>query len=376
MSFAASSTHLSPPPLPSEDAKLFIAVGRTIYFYDFLLTFSDEVQYVWRSRPSFVKYLYLFCRYCIVIPMIFSIVDSSGFFSPSVQFCKVSYILQIGLYSFIFGGWNWLLAMRVHAIFGGGVMLHHIFTCASIIVAAIGSGLGLWEAAAMSRAMTVKYQTCTPGKDLPSTYWVTWVPTLCFNLAMFMVGMSKLLRRRYPSSCLRNLLIRDGFIYWVVISAMEVVNLVLYWRNNPATMFRFMYIYEGLGSTLVSRLVLNLRGLTSQTEIVDLDADVAKIRTNDRFVGGKSYHMQQIAVTPRAPTHLRAGPVGLNIRPIARSIITLQDPLGLESDDVNHQPIQHHSRLVRDTTFPDQKPTRTKYNGPQYLDRIVIDDAG
>ncbi|KAF8323362.1 hypothetical protein DL93DRAFT_2071063 [Clavulina sp. PMI_390] len=318
-----------PPRGPPYDAQLYLAAGRTVWLYDFMLTFQDEVQYVWKSRPSVVKYLFLFCRYGILIPMIFSFVGSSGFFTPSVQFCQVSYIVQIGLYAFVFGGWNWLLATRVHAILSGSKKLQHVFTVSSISVALITAGLSFWEAVAMSHGMTVQTQSCTPGQDLPSLYWISWLPPLVFNLVMFLMGMSKLLRGGYPSTALRNLLIRDGFIYWAVISAMEIVNIVLYTKNDPEKIFRFMYIYEGLGSALVSRMVLNLRSFVDQTETIDLDAAAAKASTHDWTITAGSYQMRRIDVVPPPPVpQRRLQSDGLNVGDVELSAFSLQD-LGL-----------------------------------------------
>lgn len=42
------------------------AVGLVILLYDHLLTFSDEIELVWKAKPSFAKGLFLFNRYLVV----------------------------------------------------------------------------------------------------------------------------------------------------------------------------------------------------------------------------------------------------------------------------------------------------------------------
>ncbi|KAF8323359.1 hypothetical protein DL93DRAFT_2223286 [Clavulina sp. PMI_390] len=310
-------------PSPPKPVVLFVAAGRTIFLYDFLLTFADEVHYIWGSRPSLVKSLFLLCRYSIMIPMVLSIIGSSGFFNPSVRWCQVSFIFQTGWYGFIFGGWNWLLSIRVHAILSGSVNLWRILAISSIGLGAITTGLSLREGVAMSEGMTVKNHFCIPGKNVPAFYWINWVPVLIFNLALFAMAMSKLLHREYPSTGLRKLLIRDAIIYWSVLSTMQTVNLVLYMSNNQAsTMFRFTYIYQGLGSNLVSRVVLNLRMYGDSTEVVDLDLDAVGTSTDEQPGTTESGEVQVVTSVGVYTTELDTLREGDTVSPT----IATQDP--------------------------------------------------
>lgn len=39
-------------------------------FYDHLLTFADEVQYIWSAKHSFPKFLFLLVRYLVPAALI------------------------------------------------------------------------------------------------------------------------------------------------------------------------------------------------------------------------------------------------------------------------------------------------------------------
>ncbi|KAI9442691.1 hypothetical protein H4582DRAFT_1930244 [Lactarius indigo] len=53
---------------PVIDAERYIsAVGLSIFVYDLLLTFGDEVRYIWRPPISSIKVLYLILRYGVAI---------------------------------------------------------------------------------------------------------------------------------------------------------------------------------------------------------------------------------------------------------------------------------------------------------------------
>jgi len=44
-----------------------VAVALAMFFYDYTLTFGDEVQYIWRQPVTGIKILYLVLRYGVAI---------------------------------------------------------------------------------------------------------------------------------------------------------------------------------------------------------------------------------------------------------------------------------------------------------------------
>ena len=45
---------------------ILAAVALALYAYDYMLTFSDEVQYIWRRPVTGIKILYLILRYGVL----------------------------------------------------------------------------------------------------------------------------------------------------------------------------------------------------------------------------------------------------------------------------------------------------------------------
>ncbi|KAH6913665.1 hypothetical protein BKA70DRAFT_1421930 [Coprinopsis sp. MPI-PUGE-AT-0042] len=45
--------------------------GLAFLYYDYILTLSDEIKYVWRSRWRLSTLFYIFCRYALVANIIY-----------------------------------------------------------------------------------------------------------------------------------------------------------------------------------------------------------------------------------------------------------------------------------------------------------------
>ena len=46
---------------------MLVAVALSMYVYDYMLTFADEVQYIWRRPVTGIKILYLILRYGVLL---------------------------------------------------------------------------------------------------------------------------------------------------------------------------------------------------------------------------------------------------------------------------------------------------------------------
>jgi len=72
--------------------------------------------------------------------------------------------------------------------------------------------------------------------------------------------MAKLLTLKQLSGRgLHRLLLRDGLVYYIVITTLRLLNLIMFVRGDSSTVYMALFLTLGLGSTLVSRMVLNLR---------------------------------------------------------------------------------------------------------------------
>ncbi|KAF8315905.1 hypothetical protein DL93DRAFT_2166496 [Clavulina sp. PMI_390] len=233
----------------------FLAAGTAIFVYDYALTFSDEMHYVWGSRRSTVMFLFLLNRYGTPLLLVLFTIGVSGFVRTGIE-------------------WNGLIAIRVHALYERRRMIGWFLAALFFGTTALSLGLAIHNLSKIreSAVLIEDLKVCTPGLKLPKTYWSVWIPSIMQETMMFAMTMFKLLEgKRLSVSSLRTLLIRDGFIYYCALMCWRVANMVMFIQANPTTVYETMFCFTGFGSALVSRLVLNLRSWADQPYVTAAD---------------------------------------------------------------------------------------------------------
>ncbi|KAH8997712.1 hypothetical protein EDB86DRAFT_2828801 [Lactarius hatsudake] len=82
-------------PALLEGSKTFsAAVGLSVLLYDVLLTFGDEVRYIWRRPITTIKVLYLFLRYGVTIAQIFYFQDLLTCFDSDKRLGSIKHVTQ------------------------------------------------------------------------------------------------------------------------------------------------------------------------------------------------------------------------------------------------------------------------------------------
>jgi len=84
------------------------AVALAMYMYDYMLTFADEVQYIWRRPVTGIKILYLILRYGVFFAEFVYFQALSGLASHlSHSFCVGSFIVVavVGSLAIVLANW-------------------------------------------------------------------------------------------------------------------------------------------------------------------------------------------------------------------------------------------------------------------------------
>ncbi|KAG8221081.1 hypothetical protein J3R82DRAFT_2597 [Butyriboletus roseoflavus] len=99
--------------------KLFALVGNALLVYDYLITLSLEITYVWDAPWTAVKAIFLINRYGNLIGQTFVMLEETGYLSHNSQKFCVAYELYCSFFA-IFSGESirLLVIMRACAILG------------------------------------------------------------------------------------------------------------------------------------------------------------------------------------------------------------------------------------------------------------------
>ncbi|KAH6913272.1 hypothetical protein BKA70DRAFT_1262343 [Coprinopsis sp. MPI-PUGE-AT-0042] len=280
-----------------------VAVSLAILLYDYSLTFCKEVSWMWKgsNKVSAIPILFFIHRYFILLGvpvLIFQYFWNStdpGRLSTCETLTKVHY------------GWIFvsqsivatILILRTHALYG-----HNRWVLGVLLIFALGAtGSAIW---ALVAAPTIAFQqTELPpmGCILPvsfasiKSYMPTIITAGCIEVLVFALTLYKSVQViKKENSIILRILLRDGALFFGIVALSYIAILVSFYlfddhsRGNLATLATSLY------STLISRLILNLRdpSLSSDTQF---EATYARNQQNSDIMSSIEPHHEGASQT-------------------------------------------------------------------------------
>ncbi|KAI0042704.1 hypothetical protein FA95DRAFT_1564034 [Auriscalpium vulgare] len=244
-------------------ASAYLSVaGFVVLLYDFLLTFADEVEYIWKARTTLPKILFLINRYVVPAMLLGSTYAFSGIGHPHLtdQSCRAlsGMGLYVGILSMANG--NFIVLLRLWVLWERRVRL--VAWTLYLFVLTVLSTFGIMTWVVLQMADNLFYSpvlnACILEKRLHTT--ALWIPGVLFEVMIFVTTWYNALNRpRVGNEQLRYALYRDGIFYFLILMFLRISNLVLaITAPLSATLIGLFFIWSATTVT-VSRLVLNLR---------------------------------------------------------------------------------------------------------------------
>ncbi|KAI5116268.1 hypothetical protein M0805_007717, partial [Coniferiporia weirii] len=212
--------------------------GCSLLLYDYFLT----VELIWKAPTSTISMIYLANRYIIPPMLAVDIYDRLGLAGPHSPHvfvrvlnhgshfrclrtswshsCNVWIWLEGYMTVLSFMSMHGLVAMRVHALFGGGRPMKILLWATWVLYAFLTLGLlghGLWRG---QGSLTVEpiFNICF--EEISSMLWTVWLPSLLFESLLFFLTTLKAIReaRRNIYHPISSILYRDGILYFIAIA--------------------------------------------------------------------------------------------------------------------------------------------------------------
>ncbi|KAG9081904.1 hypothetical protein FS749_007293, partial [Ceratobasidium sp. UAMH 11750] len=105
--------------------------------------------------------------------------------------------------------------------------------------------------------------------DKPVTLQAVWAAPLGFEIVIFGMTLYKCLEHAKSQQLhtpLLKTLYRDGFLYFLIIVVIRILNLALWIVAPPSLIYLGLYFIWSLITLLISRLLLNLRNVSSYSQ--------------------------------------------------------------------------------------------------------------
>jgi len=264
-------------------AYYMVLIPFTFTLFDYILTFSWEVERVWKtSRLNWATGFFYFNRYvCLLghIPVVFEYFWSTS--SPRKhEICRVLRTYHQGLAVIIQAVVACMLVMRIYALYGG----RRIILVFYILILSAAFIIGSWSLT-IGKTREPRREVDLPigcGANLTHFFAtrcaVAWGSMFLFDALIFaMTAYKSATLPRLRGASLINVLFRDGAIYFGVIAVSNLTNILTFLLGTAFTRGILTMFTNSISSVMISRLVLNLRHpslvshalRTSQTNMTD-----------------------------------------------------------------------------------------------------------
>jgi len=234
----------------------------TIFIWDCLLTFSMEVDLVWKSKWNFMKGLYLFQRYLPLVDTVWRIPYGQTGGSWSKAMCRNLYY-STGVMTLVgIAASEMILALRTWAVWNRNQRLSVILPILYVLV----WGSGVVAICSFLNSMIFSDPPYPGFKGCFLTYtnkkivfvWVQLISWDTLMLALMLVPGVRVYRSG-GNSALMKAVYHDGVIYYLYLFVLSLINifvvaiLPVQYQQLLSSMERVLH------SMLTSRVVLHMR---------------------------------------------------------------------------------------------------------------------
>lgn len=262
-------------------------ISFSILYYDYLLTLPLEIDRFWFNRQascSWASFLFFLNRYVSLfghIPIAMEYLWT-GNLDLKEKMCSPlqSYHQYFAILSQLIVGA--LLITRTYALYeyNRRVLFSLVFIALSV------SAFGTWS------IITSKGDTLPAPELIPRVgcmqsltrnqgnhFAIAWSGLLLFDITVFVLTLYKSITYRHRGGrTLLNVLVLDGAMYFGIMVVTNLANILTFLLGEPYTMGLYTTFTNVISSTMISRLMINLRN-PSLTSTRPLSTTLASMNT-------------------------------------------------------------------------------------------------
>jgi len=242
--------------------------------YDYVLTFSNEIEYIWSKPWTWVSTLFILVRYfglcCIVI---ISLVGSSFLPGPA-KTCQIIVIINGWILSLFIGAADFVMILRVWAMYNrsrlmlGALLV--LFSLEIILVIVPAAFISDPKNVSAATIQILDFSYCVVGFTPVIWTQVAAILQITHGTVMCMLAFVQFVRqslqmyrvtKQWQLDRYMNLLVRQGILYFLVIFVTSLINVFVVSGGFPTGwqgILLFLLQYVPL-FTLIPRFILSIR---------------------------------------------------------------------------------------------------------------------
>ncbi|KAJ7041138.1 hypothetical protein C8F04DRAFT_1080346, partial [Mycena alexandri] len=241
--------------------------------YDTILNASREHRYIWKSKWSLVKCLYLWSRYAAFIDTTLAVLKRVD---PSTDLSTCNIVTQ---FDTIFAGFGIalteiILMVRTHALYGKSRKLLQVFIIMWLAIAAVSTWIVIHYYSLSNPATSTSGPSsiilCNLSRS-SNMFLVCYCLLLFCETVIVLLTLSKAVHtfarnRGYESSHLMVTFYRDGIIFYVTMLLIFIFAVVFQIVGPPAIKYIGDTPLRVMHSVLACHLVIHVRAVASEDE--------------------------------------------------------------------------------------------------------------
>ncbi|KLO12894.1 hypothetical protein SCHPADRAFT_940859 [Schizopora paradoxa] len=271
MSDASAQIELQNYDLIAHEGRVFesvLAATFSVIIAEFFQTIENEVHFIWKSKMSFAKILYMANRYIAPVNIgnaLYTFYLSKGL-SPTV--CYNEYV-ALSATSFFHA----VLCVRAYAVYGFSKPVLGALLAAFLIMIVAGAFFnGEFIAGNFVETFgTLGSNGCVINGE-HNNFWNVWT-VLIILLVVELLALSLLLARSWKNfresplnTSLLTIMAKDGIIYFACVLALSIGNLLVVVSSSPVYKLTFFMTQSAFQNVLCVRLLLHLRTVNDEAE--------------------------------------------------------------------------------------------------------------
>ncbi|KAF8553298.1 hypothetical protein OG21DRAFT_1497777 [Imleria badia] len=244
--------------------------------YDYVLTFSNEMEYIWTKPWTWVSTLFILVRYVGLYNLITSSLVGSSFVTVA-KVCQMIYIINGWTFLFFLGAADFVMMLRVWAmynrsrpIFGPLLFLFSLEIIFSIITIAIDSNPKNLPAVTI-QILDISF--CYLETTAPIWIKVTTILQITHGGVMCTLAIFQFVRqslqmyratKQWQLNRYMSLLVKQGILYFIAVFLFTIINVLSALEKLPSAGWQLilLLIVELVPMyTLTPRFILSMREL-------------------------------------------------------------------------------------------------------------------
>ncbi|KAI0093235.1 hypothetical protein BDY19DRAFT_416479 [Irpex rosettiformis] len=244
-----------------------LVISITLFVYEWLLVFADEVKHIWTSRWTFVKVLYLWTRYSPIADTIFGFLTHFVFLTPAQ--CKLndsinSFLVAAGIYSS-----ELVLVWRTFALWQDSKRVK--YSLAAIWILMFPVGLYSLIAFILSTVYAPQPFATQPGCNLIGASPVIagdFISLTVLEISIVILTVVKGVQHVISAPGLAGvhyvrILYRDGVLFFVYLAVLSLANVLAPFLGSKSNALLLPTFLRIMHSALCCRVILHLRSAAS-----------------------------------------------------------------------------------------------------------------